>query len=161
MAAVRQHYFGASGPRQAPAPAAVPVYVLFVTDGGSTDPQQTVEQLVASTYEPLFWQMLVVGTVEMQVRSVTAANFGPGGPNAAIAARLTQQQMEGMARTAVDMSMRTVRSIDAVNNGLLVNHAFVTAETPSAMPDETLYDALLERYAGWLKEARRLGLVTG
>ena len=58
-----------------------------MTDGGTTDPQQTVEQLVASSYEPLFWQMLVVGTIEMQVHSVMEANFGPDSPNAAIAGR--------------------------------------------------------------------------
>jgi hypothetical protein len=49
------------------------VHVLFVTDGGTTDPQQTVEQLVASSFERLFWQLLVVGTVDMQVRSVYQA----------------------------------------------------------------------------------------
>ena len=54
-----------------------------------------------------------------------------------------------------------MRSIDAVQGRLLDNDGFVTAETPGAMPDEALYDALLDRYAGWLKQARAQGLVTG
>lgn len=161
MAAVRQHYFGTSGPRESPAPPAPAVYVLFVTDGGTTDPQQTVEQLVASSYEPLFWQMLVVGTVEMQVRSVLEANFGPNSPNAAIASRIPDEQKMAIARSAVENSMSTLRSIDSVTGRYLDNHGFVEAPTPAAMPDEALYDALLERYAGWLKQARTQGLVTG
>ncbi len=161
MAAVRQHYFGTSGPRNAPAAPQAPVYVLFVTDGGSTDPQQTIEQLVASSYEPLFWQMLVVGTVDMQIRSVYQANFGPNSPNAAIAGRIPEEQKLAMVRGAVDNSLATMRSIDSVQGRLLDNHGFVTAETPASMPDEALYDALLDRYAVWLKQARAQGLVTG
>jgi stress response protein SCP2 len=162
MAAVRQHYFGTSGPRTAPAaPPEAPVYVLFVTDGGTTDPQQTVEQLVASSYEPLFWQMLIAGTVEMQVRSVLVANFGPNSPNAAIAAHIPEEQKLTIARQAVEGSMATIRSIDTVSGRYLDNHGFVAAPTPAAMPDEALYDALLERYAVWLKQARTQGLVTG
>jgi stress response protein SCP2 len=161
MAAVRQHYFGSAGPRNAPASPAAPVYVLFVTDGGTTDPQQTIEQLVASSYEPLFWQMLVVGTVEMQARSVMEANFGPNSPNAAIASRIPEEQKQAIVRQAVDNSMSTLRSIDTVSGRYLDNHGFVAAPTPEAMPDEALYDALLEGYAGWLKAARTQGLVTG
>ncbi len=161
MAAVRQRYFGTAGPRNSPAPPETPVYVLFVTDGGTTDPQQTIEQLVASSYEPLFWQMLVVGTVEMQVRSVMEANFGPGSPNAAIASRIPEEQKQAIVRQAVDNSMATLRTIDSVSGRYLDNHGFVEAPTPAAMPDEALYDALLERYAGWLEEARTQGLVTG
>ena len=85
------------------------MYVLFVTDGGTTDPQQTVEQLVASSYEPLFWQMLIVGTVEMQVRSVLAANFGPNSPNAAIAAHIPEEQKLAIARQAVRPSLDPVQ----------------------------------------------------
>jgi hypothetical protein len=161
MAAVRHHYFGSAGPRTAPAPPEAPVYVLFVTDGGTTDPQQTIEQLVASSYEPLFWQLLVVGTVEMQVRSVMEANFGPGSPNAAIASRIPEQQKMQMVRGAVDSSMANLRSIDTVTGRYLDNHSFVSAPTPAAMPDESLYDALLEGYAVWLKQARTQGIVTG
>jgi hypothetical protein len=161
MAAVRQHYFRTSGPRTAPASPEAPVYVLFVTDGGTTDPQQTVEQLVASSYEPLFWQMLIVGTVEMQVRSVLEANFGPNSPNAAIASHIPQEQKLAIARQAVEGSMATIRSIDSVAGRYIDNHGFVAAPTPAAMPDEALYDALLERYAVWLKQARTQGLVTG
>jgi stress response protein SCP2 len=161
MAAVRQHYFGTAGPRSSPAPPEAPVYVLFVTDGGTTDPQQTIEQLVASSFEPLFWQMLIVGTVEMQVRSVMEANFGPGSPNAAIASRIPEAQKLTIVRQAVDNSMATLRSIDNVSGRYLDNHGFAEAPTPEALPDEALYDALLERYAGWLKQARSQGLVTG
>jgi hypothetical protein len=116
---------------------------------------------VASSFEPLFWQMLIVGTVEMQVRSVLAANFGPNSPNAAIAAHIPEEQKLAIARQAVEGSMATIRSIDSVGGRYLDNHGFVAAPTPAAMPDEALYDALLDRYAVWLKQARTQGLVTG
>ena len=66
-----------------------------------------------------------------------------------------------MVREAVDNSMSTLRSIDTVSGRYLDNHGFVEAPTPAAMPDEALYDALLERYAGWLKQASTQGIVTG
>ena len=64
MAAVRKHYFGSSGERGEPVPAATPVYVMFLTDGAPTDKAVATKQIRAASYEPIFWQFLGIGSDE-------------------------------------------------------------------------------------------------
>ena len=58
---LRQHYTGDASPRSTPAPAQVPVYVMFVTDGATTDQDATRAQLTSSSYEPVFFQFMALG----------------------------------------------------------------------------------------------------
>ncbi len=157
MALVRQYYFGE--PQGRAVTAKLPVYVLFVTDGGTTDPQLTQAQLIESSREPLFWQVLVCGDIDAQLRSVYAANFGPGGPNAAVAAMLPEEQKQLMIRRSVEASLATVRSFDAIPGRFLDNYAVVELPTAAAIADPGFYDQLLGRYPRWLHEARAHGLV--
>ncbi len=59
---VRRRYFGSDAPRQAPIAGPVPVYVMFVTDGAPDDRDVAVDQLRSSSYEPIFWQFMAVGS---------------------------------------------------------------------------------------------------
>lgn len=54
--AIRQYYFPdtAGEERKAPLQATTPVYVMFVTDGGTSDQSLTEKQLRWSSYEPIF-----------------------------------------------------------------------------------------------------------
>ncbi|WP_307829747.1 VWA domain-containing protein [Antrihabitans stalagmiti] len=63
MEAVRQFYFPESkgGPRNSPRFDQLPVYVMFVTDGQTTDQDGTRNQVTWSSYEPLFWQFMGLG----------------------------------------------------------------------------------------------------
>ena len=61
MELLRQHYLGDASVRSTPAPQQVPVYVMFVTDGATTDQDLTREQLTSSSYEPMFWQFMAIG----------------------------------------------------------------------------------------------------
>ncbi|WP_067479673.1 VWA domain-containing protein [Actinomadura hibisca] len=60
MREIRRHYFGTDETRRAPHPADLPVYVMFVTDGGTFDKDETTRQVVSSSYEPLFWQFIAI-----------------------------------------------------------------------------------------------------
>ncbi|RFU19292.1 VWA domain-containing protein [Geodermatophilus marinus] len=62
MSAVRKHYFGSSGERAEPLPDAVPVYVMFLTDGAPSDKGVATRQLRAASYEPVFWQFMGIGS---------------------------------------------------------------------------------------------------
>jgi len=61
VAEVRRHYFGEAGSRSQPRPDAVPVYVMFITDGEPSDKTEVTRQVRAASYEPVFWQFMGVG----------------------------------------------------------------------------------------------------
>ncbi len=42
-------------------PEGLPVYVMFVTDGGTDDKAKTQRELRAASAEPLFWQFMAIG----------------------------------------------------------------------------------------------------
>ncbi|TDD76796.1 stress response protein [Actinomadura rubrisoli] len=60
MRLIRKHYFGSDKKRAAPLAAGSPVYVMFLTDGGTFDPKETDNQVMWSSYEPLFWQFIAI-----------------------------------------------------------------------------------------------------
>jgi hypothetical protein len=41
--------------------AKMPVYVMFVTDGDTSDESIAEEQIRSSSYEPIFWQFMAIG----------------------------------------------------------------------------------------------------
>lgn len=42
-------------------PEGLPVYVMFVTDGGTEDKPKTRKELIEASKEPLFWQFMAIG----------------------------------------------------------------------------------------------------
>jgi hypothetical protein len=42
-------------------PEGLPVYVMFVTDGGTEDKSKTEKELRAASEEPIFWQFMAIG----------------------------------------------------------------------------------------------------
>ena len=61
MASVRELNTGSSSDRTQPLKAAVPTYVLFVTDGEPNDRKEAEQQIRAAAYEPIFWQFIGIG----------------------------------------------------------------------------------------------------
>jgi len=61
MRLLREHYFGTSGPRREPLANDLPVYVMFITDGQTTSRKETREQMLYSSFEPIFWQFMGLG----------------------------------------------------------------------------------------------------
>ncbi|MFI1580107.1 VWA domain-containing protein [Embleya sp. NPDC020630] len=65
MRAVREYYFGSGEPRSTPLPAAAPpeppVFVMFVTDGATSEEDAAREHIRSSGYEPVFWQFMAIG----------------------------------------------------------------------------------------------------
>lgn len=61
MVAVRERQLGEAVRRTSPLSAAVPTYVLFVTDGEPSDRRDAEEQVRQSSFEPIFWQCIGIG----------------------------------------------------------------------------------------------------
>jgi len=51
-------------PRTDPIQAAMPVYVMFVTDGAPSDGEKAKEHLRYASYEPIFWQFMAIGQAD-------------------------------------------------------------------------------------------------
>ena len=63
MKMIRQHYLGGNSDRQSPlTPAAEsPVYVMFLTDGATSNRKAAENQVSYASYEPIFWQFMGIG----------------------------------------------------------------------------------------------------
>lgn len=58
---VREHYFGEAVRRREPLREALPVYVMFLTDGEPSDRRDAEAQVREAALEPVFWQFMGIG----------------------------------------------------------------------------------------------------
>lgn len=151
MQAVRRHYFpdGGGGQRSAARPDRLPVYVMFVTDGQTTDEHGTRNQVRWSSYEPLFWQFMAIGRSS---RNVTPEGAPP--PK-------KQRGLGGFLARALTGDFAFLEELDDMGGRYLDNADFFSVADPSQIPDNQLYDLLMNEYPSWLAQARQRGLVTG
>ena len=153
MQAVRQHYFpdGGGGPRTSPRPDKLPVYVMFVTDGQTTDQAGTKQQVEWSSYEPLFWQFMAIG---QSSRNVTAQ----GTP----ALSKKKQKRGGFSARLASMltgDFQFLEELDDMPGRFVDNADFFSVADPAELSDEQLYDLMMNEYPDWLKLARAQGLL--
>ncbi len=136
MAAIRRFYFPDSRADQGrPHAAALPVYVMFLTDGQTSNEDFAERQVQESSYEPLFWQFMGIG------------KSSKPGPQPGFFASLF----------ASDFSF--LEKLDAMTGRYLDNANFFSVLKPDEFTDEVLYDLLLGEYKSWLPQARKLGLL--
>ncbi|MCD0452635.1 TerD family protein [Actinocorallia sp. API 0066] len=60
MRLIRRYYFGTAAKRRTPLHADRPVYVMWITDGASSDERLSVSHITSSSYEPIFWQFMAI-----------------------------------------------------------------------------------------------------
>jgi stress response protein SCP2 len=151
MQAVRQHYFpdAGGGKRTSPHAEKLPVYVMFVTDGQTTDQHGTKQQVEWSSYEPLFWQFMAIGRSS---RNVTAQGAPPpkkkrGGFGARLA-------------SALGGDFQFLEELDDMPGRYIDNADFFSVADPADLSDEQLYDLMMNEYPSWLQGARQQGLVS-
>lgn len=137
MAAVRRHYFpdAGGGERASVHAAALPVYVMFVTDGSTSDQPMTERQLRWSSREPIFWQFMGIGKGKKS-RSKRLADYA-------------------------DSDFPFLEKLDELGGRLIDNADFFSVASPDEHPDAALYDLLMTEYPDWVKQARRHGLLSG
>jgi stress response protein SCP2 len=151
MQAVRRHYFpdAGGGPRSSPLANPLPVYVMFVTDGQTTDQQGTRNQVQWSSYEPLFWQFMAIG---QSSRNVQPDGAPPPPKKRGFGARLASM-MTG--------DFQFLEELDEMSGRFVDNADFFSVADPGQLPDGQLYDLMMNEYPEWLRQARAKGLVTG
>jgi hypothetical protein len=149
MQAVRQYYFrdGGGGPRSAPRPDQLPVYVMFVTDGHTTDEQGTRNQVTWSSYEPLFWQFMAIGQSSRNVQP----HGGPPPPK--------KGRFGGRLASMMTGDFKFLEELDTMAGRYLDNANFFSVADPMQLPDDQLFELMMEEYPKWLGLARQAGLL--
>lgn len=135
IAMIRRHYYPRSSAAQKqPQKDRLPVYVMFLTDGQTSNENLTERQIVEASYEPIFWQFMGIG----KSNKSTKKSFWQ---------KLTE----------TDFSF--LEKLDTMNNRFIDNANFFSVETPDQESDEALYDLLLSEYKEWIPKARQQGLL--
>jgi len=149
MQSLRRHYFpdGNAGPRNSPRQDKLPVYVMFVTDGQTTDQQGTREQVAWSSFEPIFWQFMAIG---QSSKNVVPDGAPPPPKKLGFGARLAQR---------LTGDFQFLEELDDMGGRFLDNADFFSVADPAAIPDHQLYDLMMTEYPGWLQQARQRGLI--
>lgn len=135
MKLVRRHYFGSDASRREPQSDALPVYVMFVTDGQTFDENVTREQVQSSSYEPLFWQFMAIG----KSRKALGGRRGLWGGGAS--------------------EFRFLEELDDMGGRFIDNADFFSVEDPAQVSDEEIFELLVSEYPEWLTQARSKGLL--
>ena len=135
MQAVRRHYFpdAGGGERRQACKAALPVYVMFVTDGSTSDQPLTERQLRWASREPIFWQFMGIGKGRKS-KAKRLASFA-------------------------DSDFPFLEKLDDLDGRLVDNADFFSVASPDEHSDAQLYDLLMTEYPGWVKQAARHGLL--
>lgn len=135
MQAIREHYFPdvAGGEGKKTLQASIPVYVMFVTDGSTSDQGLTEKQVRWSSHEPIFWQFMGIGKGRKS-RSKLLAAFA-------------------------DSDFPFLEKLDELPGRLVDNADFFAVESPNEHSDEALYDLMMSEYPGWIKLATQQGIL--
>jgi stress response protein SCP2 len=145
MRLIRRRYFGSDAHRSQAYRDALPVYVMFVTDGQTFDEDVAREQVRSSSYEPLFWEFMAIGKSSRALsgapRSGRRGLFGGGGPRSS------------------GGEFRLLEELDDMGGRLLDNADFFSVKDPAQISDDELFDLLMTEYPGWLSQARAKGLL--
>ncbi|NEO52730.1 MAG: VWA domain-containing protein [Okeania sp. SIO3B5] len=133
MKMIRNFYFpeGNGDSRNSPFTADEPIYVMFVTDGATSDEEETQNQLKWSSFEPIFWQFMAIGKPRKDVS-------GEG--------------LSGFVGKALATDFSFLEKLDEMK-GYTDNAAFFNVEDPESISDDELYDILMEEYPSWVKFA--------
>jgi hypothetical protein len=132
---IRRHYFPKSTAAQRqPQKAQLPVYVMFLTDGQTSDEEFTERQITEASYEPIFWQFMGIG-------------------------KSNKSTKKGFWQRLTETDFSFLEKLDTMNNRFIDNANFFSVESPDKETDEDLYDLMLAEYKEWIPKARQLGLL--
>ncbi|MDI2129978.1 VWA domain-containing protein [Yinghuangia seranimata] len=157
MRLVRENYFKTSAPRHGPVADRLPVYVMFITDGMTTSQDATRQQVVHSSYEPLFWQFMGIGPSPKAVdKQDPAAAGGAPAPKkkGKLSERLANKLIEKLGG-----GFAFLEELDDLQGRYTDNAAFFAVTDPANLTDEQLFDLMMEEYPDWLNRARSMGLL--
>lgn len=110
----------------------VPVYVIFVTDGGTENRKLAEQQIKDASGEAIFWKFMAIGKMPSGVK--------PGG-------RKLPRGFDFLAYLD-DMPGRVIDNAD-----------FFAVEDPDGPSDIEFFDLMSTEYGGWLEAATKAGVL--
>lgn len=111
----------------------LPIYVVFVTDGGTQDVRKSTNAITAAAAEPIFWQFVAIGEHEGKA----PAKIGK----------------------ALPRGFDFLAMLDTMPGRVVDNAGFFAVPDPSEPTDEELYDMLFAEFPDWLRCAREVGVL--
>ncbi|MFN6563578.1 MAG: TerD family protein [Nostoc sp. ChiSLP01] len=137
---IRNFYFPSfkKSSQNNPASLNKPVYVMFVTDGATSDESQTQQYLKESSYEPIFWQFMAIGKSRKDVKS---------------------KGILGWFFQAITSDFSFLERLDEISDRYLDNSDFFSLEDPENIADGELYDLLMTEYPNWVRLAKTKNLL--
>lgn len=138
MKMIREHYFKEAPSRKEAFNQSLPVYVMFITDGATSDEDKTCVQIRESSYEPIFWQFMAIGKSKKDRKKRK---------------ELSSAQLLG--RT----SFTFLEELDEMEGRFIDNASFFSVEDPTQIADDEIYELLLEEYPDWVKKAIHNGML--
>ncbi len=115
-----------------------PAYVMFITDGFTADEKETIEHLVWSSYEPIFWQFMAIGK--------SKDDFGSGG-------------FWGWINKPFAQDFAFLKKLDDLSNRLIDNANFFNVSKDLSVQDRDLYKKMMVEYPLWVQAAKEKGIL--
>lgn len=114
------------------APPHSPVYVIFVTDGGTEDRRAAEKELREASREPIFWKFVAIGP----------------------APKPTGKKRRGLPR-----GFDFLEYLDNMPDRLIDNADFFSIEQPDALDDADFFDLMATEFGDWRAEAIAAGVL--
>ena len=108
----------------------LPVYVMFVTDGNTSNPDFAEKQMREASAEGIFWQFIAIG-----------------------------KQSKGFFGRVTGSDFSFLEKLDDMPGRVIDNANFFCIESPTAPSDQELYGMMMAEYPDWLKEAKNKSII--
>ncbi len=114
-----------------------PVYVYFISNGETDEPEELAREIGDASYEPIFWQFMTMGTTREDL----------------------QKGLWGfLLRPFVD-DYSFLELIDDMKDRFIDNADFFNVNDPKSLSDAEFYKLMMSEFPHWLKQAKEKGLV--
>ncbi len=113
----------------------LPVYIMFITDGGTADPAASEKHIIETSGQPFFWQFLAIGKP----------------PNG--------QKKQGRWAKVFGSGFDFLEKLDNLPGRVIDNASFSIVENPAHVDETEMFEMLMEEYPGWVKQAQQKGIL--
>lgn len=139
-----------------------PVYVIFVTDGDTENPDKVSSIIRRMSKLPIFLQFVGLGAsippegFDMDGRPDPAPAQKPG-----FFARLlgATDSSSSPSRKANTSGFKYLCELDGMDGRIIDNCNFFALKDPASVEDERLYELLMNEYPSWVKAAKAKGIL--
>ncbi len=114
----------------------IPTLVLFITDGGTSNRDAVVRQMIEASREPIFWKFMGIDQAA-----------GKGG------------FLGGLMQRAAADSFGFLEKLDDLQGRMVDNADFFSVPASIDLPDNQLFDSLVNELDSWQRDARRAGIL--